>query len=99
MLVAVAIVYAADAMKATGTVKSVDVEKSSLVVTVKREGTEKDMTFAVTKDTKIMQGETAKTLADVKAGNEVKVMYIATDEKLTATMIHIMMPMKEKKAE
>ena len=59
-----------EAQTKTGVVKKVDVAGKSVVVMVKRE-----LTFTVTDDTKILQGDAAKTLADVKEGDTVTVDY------------------------
>ena len=53
-----------------GVVKKVDLEGKKIVVTVKR-----DLTFDVTADTKILQGEAVKNLADIKEGATVTVEY------------------------
>lgn len=54
----------------TGVVRSVDPVARTLVVMVTRE-----MTFAVTANTQIAEGETPRTLADVTVGDTVKVVY------------------------
>ena len=54
-----------------GTVKKVDADASQIVVMVMRE-----MTFTVTEATKIVQGEEAKKLADIKVDAKVSVEYI-----------------------
>ena len=92
LLVAVGVTFAAaETMKVTGAVKSVDVEKSTLVVAVaKAAGAEPtNMTFTVTKETRVSEGDAAKTLADLKAGLRVTVEYTATDAALTATSVTV----------
>jgi Cu/Ag efflux protein CusF len=54
----------------TGVVKKVDLEGKKIVVMVKRE-----LTFAIKDTTKIVQGDTAKMLADIKEGDTVTVVY------------------------
>ena len=54
----------------TGIVKKVDVAGQKIVVMVARE-----LTFTITKDTKIVQGDAAKTIADIKEGASVTVDY------------------------
>ncbi len=54
----------------TGVVKKVDADAKKIVVMVARE-----LTFAVTDATKIAQGDAAKTLADIKEGATVTVVY------------------------
>jgi hypothetical protein len=93
LLVAVGLCFAADATKVMGKVKAVGTD--TLTVTVGKEDAAKDMTFAVTKDTKITLGEETKTLADVKVGAHVAVEYTAVGDKLTATAIKIAMPRKK----
>ena len=69
----------------TGTVKKVDVEGKKIVVMVLRE-----LTFAVTADTKIVQGDQAKTLADIKVGDKVTVEYsLASPDNRVASKITI----------
>ena len=62
-----------------GKVKSVDVAGKKIVVTVAR-----DLTFSVTDETKITQGDKALALSDIKVGSEVKVEYAhkAADERV-----------------
>jgi Cu/Ag efflux protein CusF len=55
----------------TGIVKKVDTTAKTVVVMVKRE-----LTFAVTDATKIVQGDAVKTLADIKEGDSVTVEYM-----------------------
>ena len=54
----------------TGVVRKVDPVAKNIVVMVTRE-----LTFGITEDTKIVQGEAAKTLADIKVGDKVTVEY------------------------
>ena len=69
----------------SGTVAKVDVEGKKLTVTVKN-----DMVFTITADTKFVQGDAAKTLADVKVGAKVSVEYIRGDGDLrTAVKVTI----------
>ena len=69
----------------TGTVKKVDLEGKKIVVMVLRE-----LTFAVTNDTKIVQGDEAKTLADIKVGDKVTVEYsLASPDNRVASKITI----------
>jgi hypothetical protein len=94
LLVAVGLTFAAgEALKAMGKVKEVSAEK--LVLTVGKEAAAKDMTFAVTKETKVTEGDAAKTIADVKVGAHVSVEYTVAGEKLTATAIKVMVPRKK----
>lgn len=69
----------------TGVVQKVDVAGMKVVVMVTRE-----LTFTVTTDTKIVQGDVAKTLADIKVGDNVTVDYTRADkETRKATKIAI----------
>ena len=68
-----------------GEVKKVDVAGNKLVVLVARE-----LTFTVTEKTKIRQGDDAKTLADVKVGDRVKVSYNRTGDNRVATNVAIL---------
>jgi len=71
----------------TGTVEKVDAEGKT--VTVKFEG--RALTFSVTADTEIVQGDAVKTLADVKVGAKVTVEYARhSDEKRVAVKITIL---------
>ena len=54
----------------TGTVKIVDTKAKTITVTAAR-----DLVFTVTDTTKIVQGEAKKTLADIKVGGTVEVVY------------------------
>jgi Cu/Ag efflux protein CusF len=81
--------YAEEGKPATqtksGTVTKVDVDGKKVTVMVARE-----LTFTVTADTKIVQGDAAKTLADIKVGAKVTVEYIRGDgEARTAVKITI----------
>ena len=86
LLMAVGLCFAADAMKMNGTVKSVNIEKST--VTVVEGG--KNFTFAVNADTKITAGDAARTIADIKADLKVEVEYTVAGEARTATAIKIL---------
>ncbi len=77
------------AQSKTGIVKKVDVEAKQIVVMVKRE-----LTFAVTDATKIVQGEEAKKLADVKVDAKVTVEYTRQGDTRTAVKITILPPEK-----
>ncbi len=70
---------------AKGKVKEVAADSKSITVTVG----EKEETFAVNAETKVMQGTEAKTVADVKAGERVTVSYKEADGAKTALVIHI----------
>ena len=71
----------AESLRAFGKIKSVDLEAGKMVVNARttRDGEAADMTFAVDKEkTKVTEGEnTPKTLADLKEGLNVVVMYDA----------------------
>jgi len=69
----------------TGVVKSVNVQGKTLVVTAAR-----DLTFAVTDATKIVQGDKALTLADIKVGAKVHVEYENAGDTRTASKITIL---------
>ena len=83
LVVAVGLVYAVAATSATGTVKTVDVEKGTLVVTVENA----DVNLVINNETKVTEGDAAKTLADVKVGLKVTVSYAG--EKNTVVSIAI----------
>ena len=69
----------------TGIVKKVDVDAKQVVVMVARE-----LTFTVTDSTKIVQGEEAKKLADVKVDAKVTVEYTREGDTRTAKKIAIL---------
>lgn len=69
----------------TGTVRKVDVAASQIVVMVTRE-----MTFTVTEATKIVQGEEARKLADIKVDARVAVDYTREGDTRTAKKITIL---------
>ena len=88
MGVLVAGAYAEDAaavQTATGVVKAVDAEAKKVTVTVD----EAELTVLVTDDTKVVQGDEAKTLADIKVGAKVTVEYTKADAGLVASKIAI----------
>jgi hypothetical protein len=63
----------------------VDVAANQIVVMVKRE-----LTFTVTESTKIVQGDEARKLADIKVDNQVSVEYVKEGETRTAKKISIL---------
>lgn len=69
----------------TGTVKKVDVDAKQVVVMVARE-----LTFSVTDETKIVQGDTSKKLADIKVDAKVTVDYVRDGDTRTAKKIAIL---------
>ena len=74
-----------EASTKTGVVKKVDAQAKTVTVMVTRE-----LTFFVTDDTKIVQGDAVKTLADVKEGDTVTIVYTRESaEKRVATKITI----------
>jgi hypothetical protein len=68
----------------TGTVKKVDVKQKQVVVMAARE-----LTFTVTDETKIVQGDTPKKLADIKVDAKVTVDYTRDGDTRTAKKIKI----------
>ncbi len=68
-----------------GTVQKIDVEAKTVTVKVG----DAVLTVKVTNDTKIVQGDAAKTLADVKADAKVTVEYTGADAELVAVKIVI----------
>jgi Cu/Ag efflux protein CusF len=76
---------AVHANEKTGVVKSVDLKARTVTVTVAR-----DMVFTVTDATKVVQGDQAKTLADIKVGAKVHVEYENAGETRTASKITIL---------
>ena len=69
----------------TGIVKKVDAAAKQIVVMVTRE-----LTFTVTDTTKIVQGDAAKTLADIKVDAKVTVDYSRDGDTRTAKKIVIL---------
>jgi len=69
----------------TGIVKKVDADAKQIVVMVKRE-----LTFAVTDATQIVQGDEAKKLADIKVDAKVTVDYTRVGDTRTAKKITIL---------
>ncbi len=68
----------------TGTVKKVDAAAKQIVVMVARE-----LTFTITDDTKIVEGDDAKKLSDIKVDGKVSVTYVKEGETRTASRIVI----------
>ena len=72
----------------TGAVTKVDVDGKKLMVMVSRE-----MTFTINAETKIVQGDMAKTLADIKVGDTVSIDYTRADQETrVATKVAIAAP-------
>jgi PDZ domain-containing secreted protein len=71
--------------QATGPVAAVDAKAKTITVKT----TKGDVTAMVDDKTKIMMGKDMKTLADIKAGDKVKVKYSETDGKMMAKSIAI----------
>ena len=69
----------------TGEVKAVDAKAMTIAVMKK----DKETVVTVNDKTKIMMGKEKKTLADVKAGDQVKVRYIEVDGKNMAKSVAI----------
>ena len=69
----------------TGAVAAVDAKAKTITVKAKKG----DVTAMVDDKTKIMMGKDVKTLADIKAGDKVKVKYSETDGKMMAKSIAI----------
>jgi Cu/Ag efflux protein CusF len=67
-----------------GTIKSVDADKSSFVIT---DENKKDWTLYLAKDGKVLINDKAGKLEEVKAGDEVTVAYERKEEKLMASEI------------
>ena len=92
LLVAVGVSFAAgEAKTAKGAVKSITAD--TLVITVAKHGETEahDLTFTVTKDTTVVEGDAAKTIADVKVAGHVTVEFtVATvDAKEVRTALKI----------
>ena len=69
----------------TGIVKKVDLDAKQVVVMVARE-----LTFTVTDSTKIVQGDEAKKLTDIKVDDKVTVEYTREGDTRTAKKIAIL---------
>ena len=69
----------------TGIVRKVDADAKQIVVMVARE-----LTFTVNDATKIMQGDEARKLTDIKVDDKVSVTYARKDDVRTATTILIL---------
>ena len=69
----------------TGTVKKVDAEAKQIVVMVARE-----LTFTATDETKIVQGDTPKKLADIKVDAKVTGEYVRDGDARNAKKIVIL---------
>jgi len=72
---------------AAGEVAAVDVNAGTLTVKEKKG----DLVVSVDANTSIMAGKDKKTLADIKAGEKVAVVYAAANGKNTAKSIEIRM--------
>jgi Cu/Ag efflux protein CusF len=81
----------------TGEVKAVDTTAGTVTVVKKLKGKEIETVVTVDSKTKIMMGKEKKALADVMAGDKVKVKYTEVDGKNVAKSIAI--KAAEKKAE
>ena len=81
----------------TGEVTAVDAKANTLTV----KGKKGDVTVSTDDKTTVVAGKDKKTLADVKAGDKVKVKYTEAEGKNTATKVEIMAApaKKEPKAE
>jgi Cu/Ag efflux protein CusF len=90
---------AGKAMQVTGEVTNIDAKANTLTV----KGKKGDVAISVDDKTAIMAGKEKKSLADVKVGDKVKVMYSDADGKMMAKSVHMMgakkMEKMEKKAE
>lgn len=80
----------------TGEVMAIDAKANTLTVKGPKKG---DVAVTVTDKTKITAGKDAKTMADIKAGDKVKVAYTEAEGKNTANSINIeaSAPKKEEK--
>jgi hypothetical protein len=78
-----------------GEVAAVDAKANTVTVKVKKG----DVTVTTDAKTKVVMGKEKKTVADVKAGDKVKVQYKEVDGKMMAKSIAIMPAEAEKKAE
>lgn len=74
----------ADAQTKSGTVTKVDLDGKKVTVMVTRE-----LTFTITADTKITEGDAAKTLGDIKIGAKVEVTYEKKGDDRVASAIKI----------
>lgn len=70
----------------SGEVMAIDAKASTLTVKGPKKG---DVVVSVTDKTKIMSGKDKKTLADIKAGDKVKVAYTEAEGKNTASSVTI----------
>lgn len=85
MVVALVLGFASVALAddAKGTIKSVDADKSTIVVTVG----DKDMTYTVAKDTKITVAGKDVKLGDLKKDAKVTVTYKKDGDKIVVSAI------------
>jgi len=88
-------------MQVTGEVKAVDAAAKTITVAKKVKGKVEETVVTVDDKTKITLDKEKKTLADVKAGDKVKVKYTEVDGKNVAKSVAIKPAAKpaEKKAE
>jgi len=82
-------------MQVMGEVTNVDAKANTITVKSKK----KEVTVSVDDKTAIMAGKEKKTLADVKVGEKVKVMYSEVDGKMMAKSVHMMAEKKMEKKE
>ncbi|MEW6570590.1 MAG: hypothetical protein AB1390_05390 [Nitrospirota bacterium] len=73
----------------TGNVKEVVMETMTLVLTKEINKKNVDMAFAVNPDTPVVKGEEQKTIADVKKGSKVTVVYVRRGGNFVAEKIFI----------
>ena len=57
-----------------------------------RTSTTRELTFTITAETKILQGETAKTFADIKEGDTVTIVYAREGENRIASKVTLAAP-------
>jgi hypothetical protein len=72
-----------------GKVKTVDTAAQTLTVAEKIKGKEKETVISVDNETSITMGKEKKTLADLKAGNDVLVKYTEVEGKNVAKSVAI----------
>jgi len=88
LLVVLVLGEAAVAAEIRGPIVKIDLDKKELVVDGRLRARGTSMTFVIDKDTQILFGQQAGTLADLSPGKRVRVVYELRDGKQVAQTIH-----------
>ena len=76
-----------DAGTVTGKVTSVDLIKHTVTMKVNINNTESEKTFVFDNDTNVVEGNTLKTVNDIKSGDKIAIIYKTLDNDTYARTI------------